>query len=190
MHMTENTDPQLVDFLADQVPVAETWPVWGNGRVPLREHTYLNPRMPPDEFITSVRAIFFRGDEVMVIQDHQDDPYVVPGGRRDPGETVLETLHREIKEETGWSITDMTLLGFVHFHHLGPKPANHPYAYPDFVQVIYAAVADKYYPEAIQPDPYVTHSAFLPIKNVLAFDLKDSQKVLLKKAVNHYRSKT
>ena len=188
MHMDGETDQRLVDFLTDQVPLAESWPVWDDGRLPLRQHTYLSPLLPPDELITSVRAIIFRGDAVMVIQDHKDDPYVVPGGRRDPGETILQTLHREVKEETGWSITDRGLLGFVHYHHLGPKPPGHPYAYPDFVHAIYTAVADAYHPHALLPDPYVTHSAFQPIHEVLAFDIKASQTILLETAVNHYRS--
>ena len=37
--------------------------------------------------------------------------YIIPGGRREPGETDLETLHRELVEELGVRTTAATLFG-------------------------------------------------------------------------------
>lgn len=178
----------LRSFLRRHEMAAEAWPVWGHGRVRLREHTYLSQEMPPDELISSVRAVLFRGDEVMVIQDHADDPYIVPGGRREAGESVLETLHREVLEETGWTLQQTAMLGFVHYQHLTPKPEGHQYPYPNFIQVVYTALADTFHPEAIEPDEYVTSSRFQPTADVLRLALKPSQQVLLAAAIDHYEA--
>src|SRR5262245_45965832 len=35
----------------------------------------------------------------------------LPAGTREPGETPLETAHRELEEETGYLAQEMTLLG-------------------------------------------------------------------------------
>lgn len=178
----------LQSFLRRHEVAAEAWPVWGHGRIRLRQHTYLSQEMPPDELITSVRAVLFRGHEVMVIQDHTDDPYIVPGGRREAGESVLETLHREVLEETGWRLKQTAVLGFVHYRHLTPEPEGHPYPYPDFIQVIYTAVAGTFHPEAIEPDEYVTSSRFQPIADVMDLALKPGQQALLTAAIDQYEA--
>lgn len=178
----------LVAFLNDHEPVTEAWPVWGNGRVPLRQHIYLSPGFPLDHYVSSARAVLFRGDEVMVILDHNQQPYVVPGGRRELGESIEATLHREVLEETGWRLAQTRFLGFVHFRHLGPKPEMYPYPFPDFVQVVYTAVADTYHAEAICFDDYVTRARFCPLAEVFAMNLEPDQTVLLTAALKQYKA--
>ena len=39
--------------------------------------------------------------------------WTIPGGRQEPGETLFETAHREIEEETGVSISDPVLIDVV-----------------------------------------------------------------------------
>ena len=105
--------PTLVKFLRGQTAVSQATPTWQwqNQPVPLQERTYLCPSLPPDDLISSSRAILFHSDSVMVIRDHQNNPYIVPGGRREVGESVLQTLHREVREETGWSLREPAVLG-------------------------------------------------------------------------------
>lgn len=178
---------ELAAFLSQYEPLAEEWPVWGNGRIPLHECTYLSPTLPPDTFITSARAVLFRGDEVMVIQNSNGLHYITPGGRREPGESVDSALRREVLEETGWALAQTAVLGFMHFHHLGPKPDGYPYPYPDFVQIVFMAIADSYQPEAIKFDYYIAGARFMPITAATALNLDMGQKVLLAAAIKQYK---
>ncbi|WP_323781547.1 NUDIX hydrolase [Thalassovita sp.] len=57
-------------------------------------------------------AILPLGDQVLLT--HQSQPYPefqLPGGGIDPGESPLHALHREVIEETGWSISTPRRLG-------------------------------------------------------------------------------
>lgn len=178
----------LAAFLSQHQSIAEEWPVWDNGRMPLHERTCLSHVLPPGASITSARAVLFRGDEVMVIQDPNGESYVVPGGRREPGESVEAALRREVLEETGWTLAQTAVIGFVHFRHLGPRPDDYPYPYPDFVQAVFAAVADVYHPEAVEFDHYVASAQFRPLAELLELNLKVAQKVLLAAAMKQYEA--
>lgn len=67
--------------------------------------------------------------------------HLLPGGRCDAGETILQTLEREMREETGWTLAEPRLIGFMHFLHQTPKPPEYAYPYPSFLQLVYAAKA-------------------------------------------------
>ena len=57
-------------------------------------------------------AVLRRGDAVLLT--HQAEPvpeFQLPGGGVDPGESPLRALHREVREETGWSIAPLHRLG-------------------------------------------------------------------------------
>ena len=115
---------------------------------------------------------------MLVIRDKTGQLYIHPGGRCEKGESALETLRRELLEETGWTLKDTHLLGFMHFHHLGPKPADYPYPYPDFLWPIYIAEAGTYVPEAMQDDDYVLDSKFYTIQETLELDIDKGYSVL------------
>src|SRR5690606_16149298 len=113
----------LAAFLARYQPHSEEMAVWGIHRFQVA--SYLSADMPPDAFIISVRAIVCDRQRLLVVRD-LDSVHIVPGGRREPGETLEQTLRREVLEETGWQIDPPSLLGFKHFHHLTPKPPGYP----------------------------------------------------------------
>ncbi len=57
-------------------------------------------------------AVLLRGRDVLLT--HQAEPvpeFQLPGGGLDPGESPLRALHREVWEETGWSIAPLRRLG-------------------------------------------------------------------------------
>jgi 8-oxo-dGTP pyrophosphatase MutT (NUDIX family) len=175
----------LATFLRGQTAVAPTHPTWQwqNNPLPLQQQTYICPTLPPDELISSARAVLLRGDEVMVIRDHKGEPYIIPGGRREPGETVLETLQREVREETGWSVRETAVLGCIHFQHLNPKPSGYPYPYPHFFWAIFAAQAVSFDATAMEEDFYVTSASFKPILELSTWQMSDGQHELLQAAL-------
>ena len=52
-----------------------------------------------------VYAVLLSGGEVLLTHQAEPDPeYQLPGGGIDPGEQPVAALHREVFEETGWTI--------------------------------------------------------------------------------------
>ncbi len=59
-----------------------------------------------------VYAVLLRGERVLLTHQAAPIPEVqLPGGGVDAGETALPALHREVWEETGWSIAPLRRLG-------------------------------------------------------------------------------
>lgn len=54
----------------------------------------------------TVRGIIIKDKKVLLVTGHGADFYWTPGGGVEAGETVVEALHREIKEELGVSVTN------------------------------------------------------------------------------------
>jgi ADP-ribose pyrophosphatase YjhB (NUDIX family) len=172
---------ELLAFLKGLRPGPVEEIAWANGALPLRIATYLTGTMPPLAYVTSARAVVRRGDEVLVVEDGEGE-HILPGGRREPGETVAETVVREVLEESGWEVRLGWLLGVLHFRHLGPPPAEHPFRQPDFLHVVFAAEAVAYLPERRQPDGYELGSDFRPIALVREMRLSAGERELLEAA--------
>ncbi|SHJ85595.1 8-oxo-dGTP diphosphatase [Shimia gijangensis] len=57
-------------------------------------------------------AVLTRGDQMLItFQAAPDFEFQLPGGGIDPGESPLMALHREVYEETGWTIAQPVRLG-------------------------------------------------------------------------------
>ncbi len=156
--------------------------LWADGTLPLRVTSYLVDAQPPLSYVTSVRALVFKGDAIVVIRDPTGH-HVIPGGRREEGETLAETLQREVLEETGWTLSDWSLLGVMHFRHLAPKPEGYPYPYPDFLQLIYRAEAGRFVPGAQAPSEWELGCELRPIREARLLDLTPSQLLFLEAAL-------
>lgn len=171
----------LAAFLSQHTPHSNEGVVWGD-HLSLAINCYLSAEQPPLDYVTSVRCLVFRGDSILVMRNI-DETHIIPGGRREDGETLEETLHREVLEETGWSIIDASMLGFIHFHHLGPKPPNHPYHYPDFIQLVYTASALAFSPNSMIADDYEFEAHFRPITEARTVVLSPCQQLYLGAAI-------
>jgi ADP-ribose pyrophosphatase YjhB (NUDIX family) len=183
--MSPRRTDRLSSYLAhSNTFLAEEFVSWLDGRVRLRLRTYLTNVMPPPEYSTSSRCVVLRHDSVLVQRD-RDSTHILPGGRCEADESPLETVRREVLEETGWAIGEPLLLGFVHFNHLSPKPSGYTYPYPDFVQVVYMANAVTFVPEAKLDDSYEVESVFRSIDELscLALPLPLGQQLFLEAAL-------
>lgn len=50
--------------------------------------------------------MLIRGDRMLLTYQQQPEPeFQLPGGGIDPGEGAITALHREVMEETGWTIS-------------------------------------------------------------------------------------
>jgi len=170
----------LAEFLSAQVARVEEDVRWGQLR--FRVGSYLGERLPPLELITSARAVVLREGSVLVVQD-PTAVHILPGGRREAGETLHQTLQREVLEETGWALDEPTLLGFKHFRHLQPEPAGYAHPYPDFFQAVYVALARSYDPGARETDGYELGAGFRSLADVRRLDLPPNEQIFLRAAL-------
>ena len=167
----------LAAFLAKFSPSTEELVHWDDLR--LHVTSYLCAEMPPLMFVTSVRAVVLHGTSVMLVRA-PDGTHILPGGRREPGEGLVDTLMREVLEETGWMIDRLQLLGIKHYHHLTPMPQGYRYPYPDFLQIIYRAQAQQHLPDAREIDGYEIETKFIPTAEALRLPLMPSDHMWLR----------
>jgi 8-oxo-dGTP pyrophosphatase MutT (NUDIX family) len=89
-----------------------------------------------------VRCVVLVGDRVVVCEN-VDGCHPWPGGRREPGESHVETACREVLEETGWRLDPESLreIGWLHIEFFVTFPEDHPLPHPDILQVVYVGRA-------------------------------------------------
>ena len=170
----------LADFLAKYSPNTEELVHWDDLR--LHVTSYLTTATPPLAFVTSVRALVLSGSSVILVHA-PDGTHILPGGRREEGEALTDTLMREVLEETGWTIDQLQLLGVKHYHHLTPEPAGYRYPYPDFLQIIYRARPQHYLPDAREIDGYEIETKFITTTEALRLPLMPSDHMWLRTAL-------
>jgi 8-oxo-dGTP pyrophosphatase MutT (NUDIX family) len=174
-------EAELAAFLSRHRKRAEELVDWGDLGI-LKICCYLGNEEPPLDYVASVRCLVFR-DGCLIVQRDRTTTHILPGGRREAGETPEDALRREVLEETGWKVSGETMLGWMHFHHLSPKPPDHPYPYPDSIQVMYTAVAESFSPADKLDDGYEVESVLLPIAEVRASALSRRERLYLETAL-------
>lgn len=130
-------------LLADHAPFFDHEVQRPQGRLRVRGYTAAIPA--PDVMISSVRAVVFKGPRVVVVSEADGVRHVMPGGRREPGESLEATVRRELLEECGWHVGELRSFAFLHFQHPGPTL---PPDWCDFVNLIYLTEAARYDPRA------------------------------------------
>ncbi len=178
-------DGDLEQFLRARQPFAVESVRWGT-EMELEQSYYLGADLPPDAYTTSVRAVLLKGGEVLVLRDKAGEYHLLPGGRRDTGETIVQTLEREMREETGWTFAEPRLIGFMHFLHQTPKPFAYPYPYPSFLQLVYAATAQQKLVDASIEDDWVEATFFSAVDALESYAIAPAQLAYLKAAEKIY----
>ncbi len=180
MDLRARVPGRLLSGIDDLTPVATGYVVWGV--TPLFLSCFLTDQQPPLELIVSARAILAGPGRTVFVFD-ENGPHVLPGGRREGTEPVLEALAREIGEEVGCSIVgDPRPLGVIELRNDGPQPEGHPYPYPRNFHVVFSVSAG---PVTRAPvDPNVRDGRFISRDAALALDIPWAERVFLEAAAS------
>ena len=144
---------------------------------PLFLSCFLTDAQPPLELIVSARAVLAGPGGTVFVFD-ESGPHVLPGGRRDGKEPVLDALAREIGEEVGCSIVgEPQPLGFIELRNDGPRPDTLVYPYPRNFHVVFRASAGLVTRAPV--DPNVRDGRFVPRDDALALELPWAERVFL-----------
>jgi ADP-ribose pyrophosphatase YjhB (NUDIX family) len=108
----------------------------------------------------------------------ENGPHVLPGGRREGTEPLLDALTREIAEEVGCSIVGIPRpIGFFELRNEGQKPEGYPYPYPRNFHVVFTASAG---PVTRAPvDPNVRDGKFVSRDEALLLEIPWAERVFL-----------
>ncbi|MDD5274211.1 MAG: NUDIX hydrolase [Methylovulum sp.] len=130
---------------------------------------------PPPVPAIGVGGVVFNGDQVLLIQRGQPPAqgwWSIPGGKQEPGESLVEACQREVAEETGLAVTVQQLVAVVErrqegFHYvimdflavLADLHALEPTAHGDVVQAHWVALQDlPQYPLVVGLAEIITRS--------------------------------
>ncbi|MES2344094.1 MAG: NUDIX hydrolase [Pseudomonadota bacterium] len=173
-------------LIAGRAPSYEGEARW-SPQIHLSVRVFPCTEIPSVDLVTSARGVVFKSSKVVVVDDGIDS-HVMPGGRMEPGETVGQTLARELLEECGWTLPSPRLFAMIHFRHLSARPEDYRYPYPDFLHLLFAGEAGEYRRSALKRAGEIeTGSRLVPISRALA-TLSVEQQAILRAAVVARRS--
>ena len=69
-----------------------------------------------------VRAVVFREDKILMVKERMDDKWCLPGGYADTGMTPSEIVINEVKEESGYDVKPIRILGLIDYNKHQSKP--------------------------------------------------------------------
>lgn len=72
-----------------------------------------------------VRAVVFRDDKMLMVKERMDNKWCLPGGYADTGMTPSEIIINEVKEESGFDVKPLRILGVIDYN----KHQAHPFPF-------------------------------------------------------------
>lgn len=160
--------------------VTEIWR-WQQTDLRLEISYYATDALPDLSFVTSVRGIVIHGQNVLVLINEDGIQHIIPGGRVELGETLMDTLTLELLKETGWSFTQPELLGVIHYQHQTPRPEKYSYSYPEFLQVVYTVHAEKHVATTQRMGDYEQEARFISFDEAMTLPIANGQLEYLRK---------
>jgi 8-oxo-dGTP pyrophosphatase MutT (NUDIX family) len=176
--------PALADAFAARLelraPIFDAEVRWPSARV--RDRVYVDDFDYPAELLSSARAVVFKGSRVVVVREVHGENHVEPGGGIEPGETIEQTVRREIAEECGWTVGALKPLGFHYVEPLTPKPPMTSRRWGPMVHLIFVTEGLSFSRAARDMTQIEIGSRLTPIGRALR-ELRDDEGALLRAAV-------
>jgi ADP-ribose pyrophosphatase YjhB (NUDIX family) len=178
-----NLDALAASFAAElerRTPLVDGEAIWPSAR--LRNRLFVGDHDFPGELLVSARAVVFKASRVVVVDEIHGERHIEPGGGLEPGETVEQTVRREVAEECGWTVGELTLLGF---HFLEPLTQPRPHLsrrWGPMVHAIFVTEGLSYSRAAKDMTQIEIGSRLTPISRALV-ELRPDQAALLRAAV-------
>lgn len=108
----------------------------------LRVTTVLTDTEPPADAVTAAHCFAFDGDRV-VLALHVDRDWTIPGGHVEVGESPLEAMRREAREEAGIEVDSPRFIASQRIEAADGEDPNPRYPNPGY-QVFYVARVARY----------------------------------------------
>lgn len=70
----------------------------------------------------SIRAVIFRNEKILLVKEKMDNRWSLPGGYADTGLTPSEIAINEVKEESGFDVKPLRILGLIDYNKHQKKP--------------------------------------------------------------------
>lgn len=116
-------------------------------------------------------------DEVLLLQKPRRGWWVAPGGKMEPGETILEAVRREFREETGIFLVDPVLKGvFTMVIEQDGQPVDE--------WMLFTFLCHRYEGELIPSSPEGT-LAWMPRKQVMQLPQAEGDRLFFHHLLNH-----
>ncbi|WP_346206523.1 NUDIX hydrolase [Caldifermentibacillus hisashii] len=80
-----------------------------------------------------IRAVIFEDNKILLVKENSDDSWSLPGGWADIGLTPSEVAIKEVKEESGFDVKPVKLLGVLD-KKCHPHPPSPYHVYKIFIQ--------------------------------------------------------
>lgn len=114
------------------------------------------------ELVTQAYGVCLAGPLVCLIKAPDIDRPHLPGGTVEEGETLKETLRREVWEEANLRISDLSLLGLQEVHH--EEEAHERFGRRRYHQSRFVCRVERAEPVTVDPDKdYAFDRFFVPL---------------------------
>lgn len=124
---------------------------------------------PDPARLQSVNMVPFIGDRVMVIA-LADGHAMLPGGTRERDETLLETISREMREETGYALDSCFPFAVLECISYDEKPWRDYLVHPEFERLVcFGQVHQIGLPENPAGAEQIARIEVLPVAEAVAF---------------------